>query len=39
MFKNPRIIWLNDRLSQTFVVVVIAAAIATYFIVTRGWAW
>jgi hypothetical protein len=39
MFESPRLTWFNDRLNQTFVIVVTAAAVMTYFIVTRGWAW
>jgi hypothetical protein len=39
IFESPRLAWFNDWLNQTFVIVVTAAAVTTYFIVARGWAW
>ncbi len=39
MFDKNRLPWINDPLNLTLVIVVIAASIALYFIVVRGWSW
>jgi hypothetical protein len=39
MFDKPRLPWSNDPLNLTLIIVVIAASIALYFIVVRGWSW
>jgi hypothetical protein len=39
MFDKPRLRWSNDLLNLTLIIVVIAASIAMYFIVVRGWSW
>ena len=39
MLNNPRLAWMNDRLYQIFAATVVAAAVALYFILVRGWSW
>jgi hypothetical protein len=39
MFDKHRLPWINDPLNLTLVIVVIAASVALYFIVVRGWSW
>jgi hypothetical protein len=39
MFDKNRLPWINDTLNLTLVIVVIAASVALYFIVVRGWSW
>ena len=39
MFNKARLPWTSDPLNLTFIAVVIAACIAMYFIIERGWSW
>jgi len=39
MFNKSRLPWINDPLNLTLVIVVVAASVALYFIVVRGWSW
>jgi hypothetical protein len=39
MFNKSHLPWTNDPLTLTLIGVVIAASIAMYFILMRGWFW
>jgi hypothetical protein len=39
MFNKSHLPWTNDPLTLTLIGVVIAASIAMYFIIMRGWFW
>jgi len=39
MLNKLRPAWSTNGLNQTLVVVIVAALIALYFIVVRGWSW
>jgi hypothetical protein len=39
MLNKPRLPWINDRLNQTLVGVVVFGAVALYLILVRGWVW
>jgi len=39
MLSKPRLDWARDGLNQTLAVVIVAASVALYFIVARGWSW
>lgn len=39
MLNKPRLIWINDWLSQPLTAVMAVGAVTLYLIVARGWAW